>query len=154
MESRTLPTVSGLSGIVRLTPARVAALMNMGLVPRLPAAVEQLQRFTPEPAPSGLLEKCFWFGVGDEFAPKAVIGVEVRFDPAYSRWCLEIHEVRATSFFPLRTLARFVADLARAGGYLLTGEVAIGNERMRRFYECVLRGRSVRVDRVRYTCEL
>jgi hypothetical protein len=149
MESVSAPAVA--SGIYALTPSRVAALANLALLPPLPNHVEQLRTFETEPIPSGVVERCLWFATGDDFMPTGIIGAEVRFDPGYLRWSLEVIELRGRSFFAMRRLLRHVAAIARERGYLLTGELHADNARMRRFMERVF-GRT-RIDRVRYTWE-
>jgi hypothetical protein len=122
--------------------------LNLGMIAPLPAYVVQLQTYDPGPAPSGILDRCLWYAVGDAFRPRGLFGLTPRWDTGYARWVLEIVELRADNFFVVRTLMRQAVALCRGNEYLLTGEVDARNVRLRRFLSSFF---SCEPDRVRFT---
>ena len=142
--------------VYRLPAARVAALLNLGMVPDLPLYVEQLVPFERESAPVDLLGRYAWYAVGDPFHPGGLMACEVRFDAGFGRWIMDISEIRGDRRNVYRLLMH-AKRIAREMKFILTGELDIENYGMRLFVDRVFRsendGKIAPVRRVRYAWE-
>lgn len=142
--------------VYRLPAARVAALLNLNMVPELPLYVEQLVPFERDSAPVDLLGRYAWFAVGDSFHPSGLMACEIRFDAGFGRWVMDISEIRGDRRSVHRLLMH-AKRLAREMKLIVTGELDIENYGMRGFVERVFRndskGKIAPVRRVRYAWE-